>query len=356
MIPELAHLSLILAFLFTLSQAFAGLTGGALGSQPVWRYARLAAMAQLVLVVIAFVGLMFSFYRNDFSVTYVATHSDSVLAWPYRLAATWGENQGSILLWVLVSAAWTGALALRHSGLPFGLHSHALGVLGLMAAGPQAIALFTANPFARLLPPLADGAGLNALLKDPGRVMYFPLFFAGIAGLCIPFAFSMAALIEGRFTRELAHLLRPWALLAWGFLTLAIAVWSYGAYDAAGRDAGVFWNPVEHAAFGPWLIGMALLHALAAADERGALTWWTVLLAILVFALPLLAAFLVLLGLVPSVPALVTDPGSSMYVLMFASLACGASFALLAWRGDRIAATDTELTSTSPPTHFCRIH
>jgi tetratricopeptide (TPR) repeat protein len=191
--------------------------------------------------------------------------------------------------------------------------------------GPQAIALFTANPFARLLPPLADGASLKRASDPQGDV--FPLFFAALRAL-YPFAFSMAALIEGRFTRELAQFVAPWALLL-GLLPLAIVVWSY--YDAAGRDAGVFWNPVEHAAFGPWLIGMALLHALAAADERGALTWWTVLLAILVFALPLLAAF-GSSGAVLQYPP--WSPIRRQYVCTDVCItACDASFAQLAWRG-----------------------
>jgi cytochrome c-type biogenesis protein CcmF len=337
LIAEVAHFALILAFCVAVSQALVPLLGVARGNGAWMAYGRIAAGLQAMLVAVSFFGLMWCFHRNDFSVLYVASHSNSALPTAYRLTAVWGGHEGSILLWLLVLGLWSAAVALFSRALPLTVVARVLAVMGAVAAGLMAFVLLTSNPFVRLLPPAPDGRDLNPLLQDPGMVVHPPLLYMGYVGFAVVFAFAVAALLEGRFDAAWARWTRPWTLAAWCFLTLGIAVGSYWAYYELGWGGWWFWDPVENASFLPWLVGTALLHSLAVSDRRGELKAWTLLLGILAFALSLLGTFMVRSGVLTSVHAFATDPKRGVFILALLAVVTATAMVLFAWRAPLLA-------------------
>jgi cytochrome c-type biogenesis protein CcmF len=298
--------------------------------------ARPAAQGQFLFVAIAFVCLAWSFASNDFSVLNVATNSNSQLPLQYRIAATWGSHEGSMLLWVLMLGIWTAAVTLYSRHLPEEMVARVVGILGLVSSGFLLFLLLTSNPFARLLPAAEDGRDLNPLLQDPGMVIHPPMLYMGYVGFSVAFAFAIAALLGGRLDATWARWSRPWTILAWCFLTLGIALGSWWAYYELGWGGWWFWDPVENASFMPWLVGTALLHSLAVTEKRGGFRSWTVLLAISAFSLSLLGTFLVRSGVLTSVHAFATDPRRGVFILGFLVLVIGGSLLLFAWRAPKV--------------------
>src|SRR5262245_52078134 len=336
MIPEIGHFSLILALTLALAQGVLPLLGAA-RAVPEWMaLARPAAQGQFVFVAIAFVCLGWSFANNDFSVLNVASNSNSQLPLHYRIAATWGSHEGSLLLWVLMLSIWTVAVTVFSRRLPDEMVARVIGVMGLISVGFILFLLLTSNPFERLLPPAPDGRDLNPLLQDPGMVIHPPMLYMGYVGFSVAFAFAIAALLGGRLDATWARWSRPWTTLAWCFLTCGIALGSWWAYYELGWGGWWFWDPVENASFMPWLAGTALIHSLAVTEKRGAFRSWTVLLAILAFSLSLLGTFLVRSGVLTSVHAFATDPRRGIFILGFLVLVIGGSLALFAWRAPRV--------------------
>ena len=338
MIPELGHFALILALCVALAQGVLPLAGAARGNASWIAFARPAAAAQFLLVAFAFCALAWAFAQNDFSVAYVATNSNSKLPLQYRLSAVWGGHEGSLLLWILMLAGWTLAVALASGALPEAMVGRTIGVLGLVAAAFHAFILFTSNPFERLVPAAADGRDLNPLLQDPGLIFHPPMLYMGYVGFSVAFALSIAALASGRLDAAWARWSRPWTTAAWVFLTLGIALGSVWAYYELGWGGWWFWDPVENASFMPWLVGTALIHSLAVTEKRGALKSWTLLLAITAFSLSLLGTFLVRSGVLTSVHAFATDPRRGVFILVLLALVIGASLVLFAVRAPRVAA------------------
>ena len=336
MIPELGQFSLVLALLAAFALGILPMVGAARNDGTLMRQARPAALAQFLFVLIAFVCLATSFATNDFSVLNVANNSNSQLPIEYRLAATWGSHEGSILLWTLVMAVWTAIVALKSRHLPRTLASRALAVMGLINAGLLLFVLFTSNPFLRLLPGAPDGRDLNPLLQDPGMVFHPPILYTGYVGFSVAFAFAVAALLEGRLDAAWARWSRPWTTAAWGFLTCGICLGSFWAYYELGWGGWWFWDPVENASFMPWLTGTALIHSLAVTEKRGTFKSWTVLLAIMTFSLSLLGTFLVRSGVITSVHAFATDPARGVFILAFLALVIGSSLAIYSWRAPRV--------------------
>src|SRR5687767_8604700 len=336
MIPELGQFALALALVVTLFQCFASLHGAA-RADPAWMsFARPAAQAQALLVAFAFGCLVYAFVTNDFSVQYVATNSNSALPLQYRIAGAWGGHEGSLLLWALMLGVWMVAVSLFSAHLPDEMVARVLGIMGLLAAGFLAFMLFTSNPFDRLFPAPPDGRDLNPLLQDPGMVLHPPMLYMGYVGFSVAFAFAVAALLSGRLDAAWARWSRPWTTVAWCFLTLGIALGSGWAYYELGWGGWWFWDPVENASFMPWLVGTALIHSLAVTEKRGAFRSWTVLLAIIAFALSLLGTFLVRSGVLTSVHAFAVDPKRGIFILMLLTLFVGGALALYAWRTSRI--------------------
>jgi cytochrome c-type biogenesis protein CcmF len=336
MIPELGQFSLALALTLALALGTLPLLGAARGVRQWIALARPAAQGQFFFVAIAFACLVASFVRNDFSVLYVASNSNSALPLEYRIAAAWGGHEGSLLLWVLMLSGWTCAVSLFSDHLPDDIVARVLGVLGLVSIGFLTFMLFTSNPFERLLPAAMDGRDLNPLLQDPGMVFHPPMLYMGYVGFSVAFAFAIAALLSGRLDATWARWSRPWTTLAWAFLTLGIALGSWWAYYELGWGGWWFWDPVENASFMPWLVGTALIHSLAVTEKRGAFKSWTVLLAIFAFALSLLGTFLVRSGVLTSVHAFATDPKRGVFILAFLAVVIGGSLALFAWRAYRV--------------------
>jgi len=336
MIPELGHFALILALLVALAQAVVPIAGAARRIEPWIAFARPAASMQFALILVAFGCLTWSFVTADFSVLYVAEHSNSQLPFMYRFAAVWGGHEGSLLLWVLMLSGWTFAVTLLSRALPDEIVARVIGVLGLVSAGFLLFILFTSNPFQRLLPAAAEGRDLNPLLQDPGLVFHPPMLYMGYVGFSVAFAFALAALISGRLDAAWARWSRPWTLGAWMFLTLGIALASWWAYYELGWGGWWFWDPVENASFMPWLVGTALVHSLAVTEKRGCFKNWTVMLAITAFSLSLLGTFLVRSGVLTSVHAFATDPRRGIFILTLLAIVIGGSLFLFALRAPKI--------------------
>ena len=336
MIPELGHFALILAAIVAVLQGTLPFAGARRGDVALMSLARVAACVQALLIAFAFGCLMTSFAQNDFSVLYVASHSNSQLPLHYRLTAVWGGHEGSMLLWMLMLGGWMAAVAIFSRHLPLVMVARILAVLGLVSIGFHLFLLFASNPFERLIPMPADGRDLNPLLQDPGMIIHPPMLYMGYVGFSVVFAFAIAALLGGRLDATWARWSRPWTVIAWMFLTLGIALGSAWAYYELGWGGWWFWDPVENASFMPWLVGTALIHSLAVTEKRGAFKAWTVLLAILAFSLSLLGTFLVRSGVLTSVHAFATDPRRGVFILAFLVITIGASLALYAARAPKV--------------------
>ncbi len=340
MLPELGQILLVTALLMAVLQTVLPLWGAHRGRATWMAVARPAAYAQLALLLGAFGVLTAAFVTQDFSVRYVAENSNSLLPLAYRYSAVWGAHEGSLLLWALVLALWCGAVALWSKRLPAEVAARVLGVLGIISIGFLAFLIFTSNPFARLIPAPLEGRDLNPLLQDPGLIIHPPMLYIGYVGFSVPFAFAIAALLEGRVDARWLRWTRPWTNVAWGFLTIGIALGSWWAYYELGWGGWWFWDPVENASFMPWLAGAALIHSQAVTEKRGSFASWTLLLAIAAFALSLLGTFLVRSGVLTSVHSFAADPSRGTFILIFLALVIGGALLLYALRAGALTSDD----------------
>ncbi|HSO08255.1 MAG TPA: heme lyase CcmF/NrfE family subunit [Pelomicrobium sp.] len=337
MIPEIGQIALAIA-LTTAAMLAASPLAARSPAAPAWAaVATRAAVLQFALVAAAFGCLAWSFVAYDFSVANVADNAHSRLPLAYRFAATWGSHEGSLLLWLLMLSGWTAAAALLDRASLPRFRLRALGTLGMVNAGFGAFLLFTSNPFARLFPPAAEGRDLNPLLQDPAMVIHPPLLYMGYVGFAVAFAYAVAALLEPQPDAGWARRARPWTLAAWCFLTLGIGLGSYWAYYELGWGGWWFWDPTENASLMPWLAGTALIHSLAVTARSGALARWSMLLAVVAFALSLLGTFLIRSGVLSSVHAFANDPQRGLFILGLLALAVGVPLALYSRRGSRAA-------------------
>jgi cytochrome c-type biogenesis protein CcmF len=332
MIPEIGHFALILALALAIVQGILPLVGAHRGDATLMSVARPAIAGQLLFVALAYACLTWAFLHDDFSVLYVASHSQLALPFMYKATAVWGGHEGSVLLWILLIAAWTGAVARFSRRLPQPFVARVIGVLGLLSTGFLLYTLLTSNPFDRLSPAPADGGDLNPLLQDPGFVMHPPLLYVGYVGFSVAFAFAVAAMLSGNLDRKWARWTRPWTTAAWMFLTIGIALGSWWSYNELGWGGWWFWDPVENASFMPWLVGTALIHSLAVTEKRGLFKSWTLLLAITAFSLSLLGTFLVRSGVLISVHAFVSDPTRGYAILAFLAIVILGALTLYALR------------------------
>src|SRR5688572_23806871 len=332
MIPEHRHNTLVLGLVKASGQASLPMAGAARGVRSWMQLAQPTAAAQLVFVVIAFLALMRAFVTSDFSVAIVTMHSHSDQPLIYKVAGTWGNHEGSLLLWVLILNIFGGLVALFGGNLPPRLKARTLAVQAMISAGFLLFMLLTSNPFARLNPAPLEGQELNPLLQDPGLAMHPPMLYLGYVGFSIVFSFAVAALIDGKVDAAWARWVRPWTLLSWTCLTGGIALGSWWAYYELGWGGWWFWDPVENASFMPWLVGTALLHSALVVEKRGALKAWTILLSILTFAFSLLGTFLVRSGIITSVHAFADDPTRGVFILMLLAIAIGVPLTLFAIR------------------------
>ena len=332
MIPELGQFALIVALCLAIAQSILPLWGAQTNNINMMSVGRTAASGQFLFLLIAFLCLTYSFIANDFSVLYVTNNSNTLLPIYYRISAVWGAHEGSLLLWVLCLAGWGFAVAIKSRSLPEDVLARVLAVMGMISIGFILFTLLTSNPFERMFPAAVEGRDLNPLLQDPGLVIHPPMLYMGYVGFSVAFAFAIAALISGKLDSAWVKWSRPWANIAWVFLTIGIALGSWWAYQELGWGGWWFWDPVENASFMPWLVGTALIHSLAVTEKRATFKSWTVLLSILAFSLSLLGTFLVRSGVLVSVHSFASDPARGVYILAFLAIVVGGSLSLYAWR------------------------
>jgi cytochrome c-type biogenesis protein CcmF len=340
MLPELGNFALILGLLLAAGQAVVPLVGLSMRAPVLTASARFLASGQFVFITISFICLTIAFLENDFSVAYVASHSNTLLPTPYKVSAVWGGHEGSLLLWALTLAGWTMAVVLFSSQLPREMLARVLSIMGMISVGFLLFILLTSNPFTRTFPNVpTEGSDLNPLLQDFGLIVHPPMLYMGYVGFSVVFAFAISALMSGRLDSAWARWSRPWTIVAWAFLTLGIALGSWWAYYELGWGGWWFWDPVENASFMPWLVGTALVHSLAVTEKRGAFKSWTVLLAIIAFSLSLLGTFLVRSGVLTSVHAFASDPARGQFVLGLLAITIVGSLVLYALRAPQMSSS-----------------
>lgn len=337
MIPEIGSVLLCLALGLAVLLSFYPLWGVARNDARLMASSRPLAWLLFLCVTGAFLVLVNAFVVNDFSVTYVANNSNTQLPIWYRVAATWGAHEGSLLLWVLLMSGWTFAVAICSYRMPLDIVARVLAVMGMVSVGFLLFIIFTSNPFSRTLPAFPiEGRDLNPLLQDPGLIFHPPLLYMGYVGFSVAFAFAIAALLSGRLDSSFTRFARPWTMAAWFFLTLGIMLGSAWAYYELGWGGWWFWDPVENASFMPWLVGTALIHSLSVTEQRATFKAWSLLLSIFAFSLCLLGTFLVRSGVLVSVHAFASDPSRGLFILAFMVLVIGGSLLVFALRGHKV--------------------
>ncbi|MBQ0371482.1 heme lyase CcmF/NrfE family subunit [Providencia rettgeri] len=337
MIPEIGSVLLCLALGLAVLLSFYPLWGVARNDARLMASSRPLAWLLFLCVTGAFLVLVNAFVVNDFSVTYVANNSNTQLPIWYRVAATWGAHEGSLLLWVLLMSGWTFAVAICSYRMPLDIVARVLAVMGMVSVGFLLFIIFTSNPFSRTLPAFPiEGRDLNPLLQDPGLIFHPPLLYMGYVGFSVAFAFAIAALLSGRLDSSFTRFARPWTMAAWFFLTLGIMLGSAWAYYELGWGGWWFWDPVENASFMPWLVGTALIHSLSVTEQRATFKAWSLLLSIFAFSLCLLGTFLVRSGVLVSVHAFASDPSRGLFILAFMVIVIGGSLLVFALRGHKV--------------------
>ena len=336
MIIELGHFALILAAAVACLQCGSVIWSLWSGDDATRAVAAPAALAQCGLLLFSFSALIWAYVASDFSLLNVWSNSHSAKPLIYKISGAWGNHEGSMLLWVLILALFGAAVAAFGNNLPARLKSNVLAVQGAIGVAFLAFIIATSNPFARLFPAPFEGQGLNPVLQDPALAFHPPLLYAGYVGFSMAFSFAVAALMEGQVGAAWARWVRPWTLAAWMFLTIGIAIGSWWAYYELGWGGWWFWDPVENASFMPWLAGTALLHSAVVMEKREALKVWTILLAIITFALSLMGTFLVRSGVLTSVHSFAVDPARGIFILGIIGFFTAGAFALFAWRAPQL--------------------
>ena len=335
---EAGHFALVLAFALALIQSTVPLIGARSRDERMMAVAGPVAVTGFALTAFAFAALTMAYVQSDFSVANVWENSHSLKPMLFKITGTWGNHEGSMLLWVLILTFFGALVAVFGRNLPVSLRANVLAVQGWIGAAFLLFILTTSNPFARLDPAPIEGRDLNPVLQDIGLAIHPPMLYLGYVGFSISFSFAVAALIEGRIDASWARWVRPWTLAAWMFLTGGISMGSYWAYYELGWGGFWFWDPVENASFMPWLAGTALLHSAIVMEKRSALKIWTILLAILTFSFSLLGTFLVRSGVLTSVHAFATDPTRGVFILAILTIFIGGSLALFALRANTLTA------------------
>ena len=332
MIAELGHFALALALVLAIVQSIVPLYGASRGEPALMALGNSTAIGQFALVALAFAALGHAYVISDFSLATVVANSHSAKPLLYKITGVWSNHEGSMLLWVLILTLFGAAVAWFGTSLPPDLRARVLAVQGMIGAGFFAFILFTSNPFLRISPAPLDGNGMNPILQDIGLAIHPPFLYLGYVGFSVSFSFAVAALIEGRVDATWARWVRPWTLAAWCALTIGIALGSWWAYYTLGWGGWWYWDPVENASFMPWLAGTALLHSAIVVEKRDALKTWTILLAIVTFALSLIGTFLVRSGVLTSVHAFAQDPARGAFILLLLVIAIGGPLILYAVR------------------------
>lgn len=337
MIPELGNFALYVAFALSLLLSIFPAIGLKQNNDSLKLLAPNLSIGIFVFTLFAFGCLVYAFLTDNFTVLNVAQNSSIDLPYYYKITASFGNHEGSFLLWLVMQSGWMFAVAIWSKALPADMRTRILMVLGWICVGFYAYIIIASNPFETTLPYYpVDGRDLNPLLQDVGMIFHPPLLYMGYVGLSVSFSFAIAALLSGNLDSTWAKWSRPWTAVAWAFLTLGIAIGSWWAYAELGWGGWWFWDPVENASFMPWLVATALLHSLAVSEKRNAFKSWTVFLAIAAFSLSLLGTFLVRSGVIVSVHAFASDPARGVFILVLLALVIGGSLLLYSLRAGNI--------------------
>ena len=339
MLPELGYFSLILAAVAAAFQVGCSLFSELFKRPHYLALNPLLTGVQSLFSLLSFALLAHAFLTDDFTVIYVAQHSNSQLPDFFKFAATWGGHEGSMLFWLAALTLWTGVFCIFADKSDRLFYHRTLAMIGLIALGFMLFILLVSSPFERSFPPPPEGRDLNPMLQDVGLIFHPPLLYLGYVGFAISFAMVVASLVSGCFDAAVARWIRPWTMISWGFLTAGIILGAWWAYYELGWGGWWFWDPVENASLMPWLLGTALVHSLTVSEKRGVFNYWTILLAIFAFALSLLGTFIVRSGVLTSVHAFAVDPDRGMALLiLFFSLSFIAlalfAFRVNLWQGE----------------------
>jgi cytochrome c-type biogenesis protein CcmF len=338
MVPELGHFALIISLCLAVGIAVVPMLGSYVNNATMMQSGRSMAVGLFVFSLAAFLCLVWSFVQSDFSVAYVASNSNTLLPIYYKLTATWGGHEGSLLLWILTMAAWLLAVTFFARSLPPVIHARVIAVMGITIVGILLFTVVTSNPFERILPGSpAEGSDLNPLLQHWGFIIHPPMLYIGYSGFAVAFAFAITALLSGHLDSAWARWSRPWTNVAWGFLTLGIGLGSWWAYYELGWGFWWGWDPTENNSLIPWLTGTALVHSLAVTEKRGLFKTWTILLAITTYCLVLFGTFITRSGVVSSVHAFANDPERGAFLLAFVAVLAFFSMLLYALKAPNVA-------------------
>ena len=342
-LAELGHIALIMALVTSVVQSCLPVMPARSGLQRLAPSLQLGAMG---LVFFSFASLVYGFVTSDFSISLVAQHSHSAKPMIYKISGTWGNHEGSLLLWIVILVLFGGIFAMTSKRVDSRLRLLTLSVQGVVTTAFLAFSLFTSNPFERMADAPLEGRGLNPILQDVGLALHPPMLYLGYVGLSLAFSLAVAGLIKGQVDSAWARLLRPWVLSAWSALTAGIALGSWWAYYELGWGGWWFWDPVENASLMPWLAATALMHSVIVVEKRDQLKSWTILLAIMAFSLSLVGTFIVRSGLLTSVHSFASDPSRGVFILAILLIAIGIPLVLYAIRGPQLAsASDASMAS-----------
>jgi cytochrome c-type biogenesis protein CcmF len=337
MIPELGAGALAVALALAVYGSAAAAVGGRTGRASLVESAQHAALGVFTLVTGCLLLLASAFLSFDFSVRYVATNTNLGTPFYYRLTAVWGALEGSIVLWAWMLCLYTLIVILRHRTNARELYPWVLSVMLGVLAFFLLVMTVAAPVFQRLSPVPADGRGLNPLLEDSGMITHPVALYLGFTGFTVPFAFAIAALVTGRISDAWITTTRRWTITAWYFLSLGLLIGGWWSYHVLGWGGYWAWDPVENAAFMPWLTGTAFLHSVMIQERRRMLRLWNLALVIMTFSLTLFGTFLTRSGVIASVHAF-TQGSIGVFFLSFLALVLLLALGLLAWRWDTLGA------------------
>ncbi|MDA9559006.1 heme lyase CcmF/NrfE family subunit [Alphaproteobacteria bacterium] len=337
MIGEIGYIFLIFAFTLSFLQLFNGVKISFFNfSEENYKFLKSLTYFISFFLLSSFFSLIISYVISDFSILNVYNNSHTNKPLLYKISGTWGNHEGSLLMWLAMLGLY-GLLFTKFSTEESTIFtSKALFAISIINIGFIGFTIFTSNPFERISPIPLEGNGLNPVLQDPGLAFHPPLLYLGYVGLTIPFAYSIAALLEEKIDNQWAKAIRPWILAPWIFLTLGISLGSFWAYYELGWGGWWFWDPVENISLLPWLLSTALLHSNRVTEKRNNLKSWTILLSIIAFSLTLLGTFIVRSGLLTSVHAFASDPARGIFILSFLFLVTFFSLILYALKYEKI--------------------
>ncbi|MGH7770467.1 MAG: heme lyase CcmF/NrfE family subunit [Candidatus Binatia bacterium] len=333
MTAAIGHTSILLAFLLALWGMASPIIGHRTGKAFFFTATRAAILGQFALVTLGSLALIYGLVTTDFSIQYVANNTTRATPIYYRVTGLWGALEGSLLLWEWILIIFSGLVAWTYKDRHRDLMPWVLMIFSIVSAFFLGVIAFASNPFATVFPSPLDGRGLNPLLEDANMMSHPPLLYTGFVGLTVPYAFAMAALIVGRLDEAWIVTTRRWTITAWFFLTMGNLVGAWWSYHVLGWGGYWAWDPVENAAFMPWLPATAFLHSVQVQERRRMLKVWNLSLIMVAFSLTIFGTFLTRSGVLSSIHAFSNGPVGTIF-LAFLAVILLASFGLLAYRAD----------------------